>query len=408
MHLPIKSDALTIDNRVHFEYSPMPFLSDQLYASSPQELNSLVQNYFKIGYTEYISKKNIGTVYTESCGNMLDVFKVKLWDTIAARHLGIAETNTLYEQALLQAKFDIFRSSIESRGGKFSIRYQIENLLIGYQYSHSRFVHSENCYQRGIVFHNLKVQKVDRFGKAILDQNGNPIMEPLVVFLNKEDFRGKNIQIFRKASKKYDLSNTIEQNFLTSALDKTYTVVQMILKNNGKARFFTTINRGPQYGHQYLNIIPGQTFQHLRSYYDINLDLDENGRIKSTETNQKELEKIKFLVALSETYIEYSKNIKSSVMLIMKEEGAGMGDNSICGINHDSIFKIRAIYSKYGAPDGDGYILQQIYGSLSTTGNYYIGPNNNIDPNNIWIRFSTLQPVSQTTFLKYYNPAIWD
>ncbi|MFW9970446.1 MAG: hypothetical protein ACFFDF_09615 [Candidatus Odinarchaeota archaeon] len=407
MHLPTKTGALTQDNRVYFDYSPMPFLSDHLYASSLQDLNSLVQNYFQIGYTEYISKKNIETVYTESCENMLEVFKVKLWDTIAARHLGIAETNALYEQALIQAKYDIFRTSIESHG-TFSIRYQVENLLIGYQYSHSRYVYSENCYQRGIVFHNLKVQKVDRFGKVILDQNGNPIMEPLIVFLNKDDFKGKNIQIFRKASKKYDLYNTLEQNFHTSTLDRLYTVVQMILENNGKARFFTAINRGSQYGHQYINIVPGQTFQHLRSYYDINLDLDENGRINPTEANQKELEKIEFLIALSGSYIMYSGNVKSSILLIMKEQGASISDNSICGINHNNIFRIRNIYSQYGAPDGDGYILQQIYGSLSTTGNYYIGPNNNIDPNNIWNRFSNFQPVSQTTFLNYYDPAIWD
>lgn len=234
-------------------------------------------------------------------------------------------------------------------------------------------------------------------------------MEPLVVYLNKDNFKGRNIKIFRETSEQFpELFNSLEKKFLMTTLDRLYTLIHIILKNDGKVRFYTAINRGSQYGYQYISIVPGKTFQHLRSYYDINLDLDQHGRIKPTEANQKELKKLEFLIALTGTYIEYSNKIKSNLLLIMKEEGASISDNSICGINYDEIFKIKKIYSQYGAPDGDGYTLLQIFGSLSTTGNYYIGPNNNVNHNKIWSQFCNFKPIDQTTFLRYYSPSIWD
>ncbi len=90
----------------------------------------------------------------------------------------------------------------------------------------------------------------------------------------------------------------------------------------------------------------------------------------------------------------------------MKEEDASISDASICGIMHDRIFRIQSIYSQYGAPDGDGYILQQIFGSLSTGGNYYIGPNNDIDPNDLWSQFGNFKPIDQSTFLSWYDHLI--
>lgn len=109
---------------------------------------------------------------------------------------------------------------------------------------------------------------------------------------------------------------------------------------------------GPLYGYQYLTIVPGRNFQHLKQYYDINLELDAYGKVRPTEANQKEFRKNEFLIALSGTYIEYGYSRKSNVMLIMKEEDASMADYSICEIDYDKISRLREIYSRYGAPMG--------------------------------------------------------
>jgi len=293
---------------------------------------------------------------------MLEAIDNNLW--LATKRFGGEKMHTIYDQLLLNAKWEIINSKGVS-DGNYHLRMQIEDLLIGHEYTSS------------VIFHTFPY---------------GPNNNPLEIKYNKDNLRGKNILVYKrfmaKLSRKGKYSEFKEQigkNFDLAVQNRFNVLLKITLRNNGKVSVFPAINRGPNYGYQSVEITGTGTLSYLRDRLDINLELDEHGRPLPTKANKEEYKKIMFLTALSMTYQHYTEQnqlIKTNFLLIMKEFGASISDPSICGFNHDKIFRLTSpsYFSSLGAPGGEGYQLAQITGSLSTEGNFLIGQDGNINP----------------------------
>ena len=283
--------------------------------------------------------------------------------------------------------------------GRYFIRTQIENLLIGYRHSDTTSSTSTNTYQRNIIFHNFLINRHNAYGTVIRDRYGNPVKDPLLINLNKDDFSGKNIKIYRDTRRKIpDLGESPDKHYDTVLTNRYNILYNLVMNNDKKARFYLAFNRGPEYGYQYVEVAGTQlsyrppeyflrpsTKDYQIVYYDVDL----------TSDNLTERNKLLYVAALSMIYATYdTQRIKKNLMIIMKQYGASPSDPSICAFNHHKIFQSFGYYSEANAPSLEGYKFIPISGSLSTSGNYYVEPGGT-NPNEEWSQNNYFMPISR-------------
>ena len=122
-----------------------------------------------------------------------------------------------------------------------------------------------------------------------------------------------------------------------------------------------------------------------------------------------EYQKLRFLIALTMTYQEYdTQKIKTNLLLIIKPYGASPSAPSICACDHEKIYELRIYFSRPNAPYWKDSKLMQITGSLSTTGVYYIGKDNNINPNDEWEKYNLFYPINMNEFKERYDFTMWN
>ena len=195
-----------------------------------------------------------------------------------------------------------------------------------------------------------------------------------------------------------NIKQLLRKDFLTKLADRTDILMKLISNNGGKVRVFPAVNRGPDYGYQYVERLPlGKSLRFLRNQFDIDLSQPDA------------LRKIRYLAAFSMIYWNYGVHqVKTNLMMIMKPQGASLTDPSIAAFTHDKIFRLTSIDSKDGAPGGDGYTLLPITGSLSTEGIFALDPFGKQNPNVVWRKTRFFFPMSHLDFMKDFDPSLWD
>ncbi|TFG23703.1 MAG: hypothetical protein EU529_06635 [Promethearchaeota archaeon] len=408
MYLPVKDNLLSETNKVYFDYSPIPFLNTPFSANKQYEFNKILQKSFLTGYEAYKKNKREISEYLESGKNIFDSVNKKLWYAITQIRDEGNKRNAIYDQLLLQLKWEILNKRMETHGN-YIIRTQIENLLIGYKHSDTIHSTATNSYTRTIIFHNFLYNRRNAYGTVIRDRFGTPIKDTLEINLDKDDFIGKDIKIYRDTRHKIqELGDSLDQHY-DMVLSNRYNILyNLIMSNDKKATFYLAMNRGPEYGYQYIEVAgtqlsyqPPEYFLRpsTKDYQIVHYDVD------LTSNDPAEREKLLYITALSMIYVTYdTQKIKTNLMLVMKEYGASPSDPSICAFTHHKIFRFFGCYSEPNAPSAQGYKFTQISGSESTIGNFHVEPSGS-NPNEEWSQNNYFMPINTRKFLNKYGTA---
>lgn len=353
IRLPIESFRVTDSAVLLFGYSPLSFVESSFTAQNLLEFNQEVQNQFFEKYYNYkkvrdaISLRNTADLkfdlFEQSSHEMLSVLEKKIKGFVKNtfkdkkyKNIATKRRTALLNSLLMAAESGIFSLQFND------LRTEIENLIIGEldrNEGGDHYGRSGNKYCKVIIFDKILYES-----------------EPVEIALNKDDFNGKDIIIWRifKHGEEYmsSLFNFYEQN--KEVIKRKSSILKEIIKDNGgKVRIYVAENHGPDKGYHFLAgndkvaYIPPR--QALEAPYQ-KFTSDAN-RFDLDSTDPYIDEKIEYIIAFS---LCYEKKYQRDYMFFMTQDEIKVDgkdvpiwfyDSFICAFDRHRFYKPSEIYS---------------------------------------------------------------
>ena len=336
LYLPVlKSIPNSESNAVYLGYSPLSFISDSIDSRNRRNFNREIENDFFLRhqqlYSNYFMRRGTNDVkvdlFIKSAEEMLtkviDKLRKEIFDSNRFEDKKPKEKEAIFTQLVISASEDIFSKGyrIGSAGGedtKYNLRFQIERLLMGHN-------DQGNLFERIIIFHKVKID--DKIFKMQMD---------------KDDFLGANIRIWRATPKDFDLSS-YQQIINKQGIDLKVKILREIIKQNGnKVKIFTGLNINNEFGVQY--ILPaqeGDQFSYLpRTYTDdispsyFEIDFDTNPNFAESQ--------LRFIASL---LTKMSGSINNFFFVMKPFSSTVDSQEMICAFDFRKLFKIDEIHS---------------------------------------------------------------
>jgi hypothetical protein len=353
IRLPIESFKTSDSAPLFFGYSPLSFVESSLTAQNHLEFNQEIQNQFFEKYYNYkkvrdaISLRNTADLrfdlFEQSSHEMLSVLKEKIKGFIEDtfkdkkyKNIATKKRTVLLNILLMAAESGVF--SLQSD----SFRFDIENLIIGELdpgEGGSHYGRSGNKYCKVITFDKILYES-----------------RPVKINLNKDDFNGKDIIIWRTIlhdGKEITAFFDFYRQNLETIRRKSSTLKEIISDNGGKVRIYVAQNHGPDKGYH----VPASKYfeaflpprQALGKPYQ-RITLDAN-RFDLDLADPNIDKKIEYIIALSLCY-EKEHQMDSIFFMTQDEikvEGKDIPiwlyDSFICAFDRHRFYKPSEIYS---------------------------------------------------------------
>jgi len=286
MRLPTEKDIEISpnENKIFFGYSPMTFIDSSLSAKNERVLSLKITDVFLTKYRLYKSLHYSGNdkdrrvdLFIESGLEILPIVKNKLRNAVDNLELSTEEREYLYNKLSIAAERELldYTGHRINYGGHrfFNVRYQIENLLIGYSGSAAESLEYNlegNSFEDDIIFHQVVFDKDVWYKNSFLKafEKG----ESFSLSFDKDDFSGRNIQIWRDlkyGGQSYRFSDVdFEQYNRGIILEKTQILresLQDIFGKDGECRIYPLFYQGSGEGYhsllrtnRYQSLVPTQ------------------------------------------------------------------------------------------------------------------------------------------------------
>ncbi len=254
-----------------------------------------------------------------------------------------AQKTALYTSLITDLIQEVFESERYARHENYDreylLRFQIENLLIGYTQKHlPSTVYPEhdqgNKGERTLFFHNVLV-------------NG----QPFTMTIEKEDFAGKDIKIWRRADAVY-INSELAQDYNSQTTLKRVDVLKKIIGQfGGKVRIYPTIYKDIAHGFLYIKpgtqktdgnymqyaYLPRHAPPEKMAYFDIDI------------SKEFDLKLLEYIVSMSYTYRKASAATgldNHNFMFVMKGPSDGIDKTDIiCAFDHRQFYALDEIHS---------------------------------------------------------------
>jgi hypothetical protein len=353
MRLPLESSDLKSSAALFFGYSPLSFIESSIYAQDHLEFNQEVQDSFFEKYYNFkkirdaISLRDTADLrfdlFEQSSHEMFEVLKKKIEDFVKDcfkgkkyKNVATKKRTALLNNLLMAAQKGVF--SLQSN----DLRNEVEDLIIGELDRNEGGVH----YGRS----GNKYCKVITFDKILY--GGRPVK----IALNKDDFNGKDIMIWRAFSfRSIEMSSLFDFYKQNKEVirRKSNTLKEIIKDNGGNVRIYVAQNHGYAKGYHFL------ADNSLNKYFPSRQALKEKYRGITLDANRFDLDltdpivdkKIEYIVALSLCYerVTQMDNMFFMTRAEIKIEGKDVPiwfyKSFICAFDRHRFYKPDEIYS---------------------------------------------------------------
>jgi hypothetical protein len=395
LYLPIlKSVPNSDSNAIFLGYSPLAFISEEFTSKDKRRLNRLIENDFFLKYQQiysnYFMRRGTNDVKVElfiksgeeMLTKVIDKLKQEIFDSNRFEDKKTEEKEAIFSELVISASEAIFSKGFRVGAAKgeetrYNLRFQIERLLIGHE-------DQGNLFERTITFHKVKIDG-----------------EVFKMKMNKEDFLGADLRIWRTTPKDFDLS-AYQRMINKRGIDLKVKTLRDIIKQNGnKVKIFTGLNINNEFGVQY--ILPSSTgaqFSYLPrtdtddispSYFEIDFDTNPNFAEKQ----------LRFIVSL---LTQMSGEI-NNFFFVMKPISSTIGSKEmICAFDFRKLFKIDEIHSPKTYVTSNEASVKYNYKYKRIELSSDVGSFDFSKANNLWEIYAYFLPVKPNqNFLEVYN-----
>jgi hypothetical protein len=242
MVLPVEGNINDKDAIISFGYSPISFIDSSFISSSPKAFDSNIASQFKALYNNYKDNYYAGSathrrikLFVESGQEMVDALKVILRTKVDSLGLKKDERIDLYNKLLISAEREILNYHYEQIRYKGhpqnNLRFQIEDLLIGDKYN----------------------KKIEFFHVEFKHQT-------FKIWLDKDDFIGKDIKIWRSFTKGredyYEFQDFNFQGYNYGIVEEMTQILKEAIESavgeNGKVKIYPLYRPNQIDGYQFL------------------------------------------------------------------------------------------------------------------------------------------------------------
>ena len=366
--LPVSNKFTIIDdNSVYFGYSPMSFIEKGFKATGLRGLSRTLQDAFLSSYYEFLRSKIKDSdflqrridFFIDSGNSILNVIYKKIDNYVNNLKFDDDDLSSEVISERREAIRDSLKITVEKEifsvtdmtikvGGqkKPNLRWQIENLLIGYTGLDQSgellgFNRLENSYSRPITFYSVEV-------------DGRPVQ----FILSKDDFAGIDLKIWREFKFKHHQIIVSDVNFKKinskAIQDRVAEIERIIIDNGGKVRIYPIANFGDKYGFQYIKSKGFDSFlppSPILSTHSKNKDAKHF--VVDFNTNEDFARSVlEYIVALSMSYEKISRASFMFVISLNDVDKASPAkaiwdyNNMICAFDRFKLYRTFNFYSK--------------------------------------------------------------
>lgn len=369
MRLPLEGFRTTDSAPLFFGYTPLSFVESPIIAPNHLEFNQEVQNQFFEKYYNYKKVKDAISLhdtvelkldlFEKSGKEMLNVLEGKIKGFVKNtfkdkkyKNVATKKRTALLNRLLMAAEkgvLSLTKTQYVDGSRVNELRIEIENLITGELGPNE----GGNHYGRS----DNKYCKVITFDKVLYE--GRPVK----IALNKDDFNGKDIMIWRTIKhRNVDISSLFDFYKQNKEVirRKSSTLKEIIKDNGGKVRIYVAHNHGPDKGYHFLadksfeKYLPSR--QALEAPYQ-GFTLDAN-RFDLDLADSDIDKKIEYIIAFS---LCYEKMTHADDMFFMtrneieeggKEVPIWLYDSFICAFDRHRFYTPDEIYSSGSVRNG--------------------------------------------------------